>query len=131
MLGAEDVAYLDGQLYIGVDGGGAGHGLPDNPSGIYRVADDGSAELVADLSAWVRENPVAAIPGDFDPDAAGYSIVVEPESGTLWVGDPNSGQILSRRELTARSPVSPTSPTRTSCRHAWRSTQRAASMSAH
>ena len=97
VLGAEDVAYLDGQLYIGVDGGGAGHGLPDNPSGIYRVADDGSAELVADLSTWVRENPVAAIPGDFDPDAAGYSIVVEPESGTLWVGDPNSGQILSRR----------------------------------
>ena len=95
VLGAEDVAYLDGDLYVGVDGGGAGHGLPDNPSGIYRVADDGSAELVADLSAWVRENPVAAIPGDFDPDAAGYSIVVEPESGTLWVDDPNSGQILS------------------------------------
>ena len=95
VLGAEDVAYLDGELYIGVDGGGPGHGLPDNPSGIYRVADDGSAELVADLSAWVRENPVAAIPGDFDPDAAGYSIVVEPESGTLWVDDPNSGQILS------------------------------------
>ena len=38
---------------------------------------------------------MAAIPGDSDPDAAGYSIVVEPESGTLWVGDPNSGQILS------------------------------------
>ena len=95
VLGAEDVAYLDGELYIGVDGGGPGHGLPDNPSGIYRVADDGSAELVADLSAWVRENPVAAIPGDSDPDGAGYSIVVEPESGTLWVDDPNSGQILS------------------------------------
>jgi plastocyanin len=95
VLGAEDVAYLDGELYVGVDGGGAGHGLPDNPSGIYRVA-DGSAELVADLSAWVRENPVAAIPGDFDPDAAGYSIVIEPtSSGTLWVGDPNSGQILN------------------------------------
>ena len=67
---------------------------PDNPSGIYRVA-DGSAELVADLSTWVRENPVAAIPGDSDPDGAGYSLVVEPESGTLWVDDPNSGQILS------------------------------------
>ena len=94
VLGAEDVAYLDGELYVGVDGGGPGHGNPDNPSGIYRVA-DGSAELVADLSTWVRENPVAAIPGDSDPDAAGYSIVVEPSSGTLWVDDPNSGQILS------------------------------------
>ena len=95
VLGAEDVAYLDGELYIGVDGGGAGHGNADNPSGIYRMADDGSAELVADLSAWMRENPVAAIPGDSDPDAGGYSIVVEPDSGTLWVDDPNSGQILS------------------------------------
>ena len=62
MLGAEDVAYLDGQLYIGVDGGGAGHGLPDNPSGIYRVADDGSAELVADLS-----DVGAGEPGGGDP----------------------------------------------------------------
>ena len=62
VLGPEDVAYLDGELYISVDGGGPGHGNPDNPSGIYRVADDGSPELVADLSAWVRENPVAAIP---------------------------------------------------------------------
>ncbi len=95
VLGAEDVAYLDGELYVGVDGGGPGHGNPDNPSGIYRVADDGSPELVADLSAWSRENPVAAIPGDADPDAAGYSIVVEPSSGTLWVDDPNYGQILS------------------------------------
>ena len=52
VLGAEDVAYLDGELYVGVDGGGPGHGNPDNPSGIYRVADDGTPELVADLSAW-------------------------------------------------------------------------------
>src|SRR4029077_7653187 len=32
VLGADDVAYIDGELYIGVDGGGAGHGNPDNPS---------------------------------------------------------------------------------------------------
>ena len=95
VLGAEDVAYLDGELYIGVDGGGPGHGNPDQPSGIYRVADDGSPELVADLSTWTRENPVATVPGDSDPDAGGYSLVVEPSSGTLWVDDPNSGQILS------------------------------------
>ena len=94
VLGAEDVAWLDGELYVGVDGGGAGHGNADLPSGVYRMADDGSAELVADLSAWTRDNPVAAIPADFDPDAGGYSLVVA-DSGTLWVDDPNSGQILS------------------------------------
>ena len=35
------------------------------------------------------------MPGDSDPDAGGYSIVAEPSSGTLYVGDPNSGQILN------------------------------------
>ena len=85
----------DGELYIGVDGGGAGHGNPDNPSGIYHALKNGTAELVVDLSAWTRANPVAAVPGDSDPDAAGYSIVAEPSSGTLYVDDPNSGQILN------------------------------------
>ena len=41
VLGAEDVAYIDGELYVGVDGGGAGHGNADNPSGIYHVTADG------------------------------------------------------------------------------------------
>ncbi len=95
VLGADDVAYIDGELYIGVDGGGAGHGNPDNPSGIYHGLRNGTAELVVDLSAWTRANPVAAVPVDSDPDAGGYSIVAEPSSGTLYVGDPNSGQILN------------------------------------
>jgi hypothetical protein len=95
VLGAEDVAILGDQLYAGVDGGGPVHGNADAPSGVYRILADGSTELVADLSAWVRDNPVANIPGDSDPDAAGYSIVADEAAGMLWVGDPNSGQVLS------------------------------------
>jgi hypothetical protein len=95
VLGAEDVAFLGGELYVAVDGGGPVHGNPDNPSGIYHVLADGSVELVADLSAWVRANPVAELPGDYDPDAAGYSLVADEAAGALWVGDPNNGQILS------------------------------------
>jgi hypothetical protein len=95
VLGVEDVAMLDGQLYAAADGGGPVHGNPDAPSGVYRIMDDGSSELVADLSTWVRENPVAAVPADFDPDAAGYSILADETAGLLWVVDPNSGQILS------------------------------------
>ena len=95
VLGAEDVAILGEQLYASVDGGGAVHGNADQPSGVYRILADGTTELVADLSAWVRENPVAEVPGDYDPDAAGYSIVADEASGLLWVGDPNSGQVLS------------------------------------
>jgi hypothetical protein len=95
VLGAEDLAILNDQLYVSVDGGGPVHGNADQPSGVYRILADGSSELVADLSAWVRANPVAEIPGDLDPDAAGYSIVADEVNGLLWVGDPNSGQILS------------------------------------
>ena len=95
VLGAEDVAILGDQLYAAVDGGGPVHGNADAPSGVYRILADGATELVADLSTWVRENPVAEVPGDYDPDAAGYSIVADEASGLLWVGDPNSGQVLS------------------------------------
>src|SRR5215218_7032215 len=75
ILGVEDLAVLGGELYASVDGGGEAHGNPAQPSGVYRILENGTAELVADLSAWVRANPVANVPPDFDPDAAGYSLV--------------------------------------------------------
>ncbi len=95
VLGVEDVAILGDQLYASADGGGPVHGNADAPSGVYRLLADGTNELIADLSAWVRANPVAEIPGDSDPDAAGYSMVADEAAGLLWVSDPNSGQILS------------------------------------
>jgi hypothetical protein len=94
VLGAEDLAVLGGQLYASVDGGGPVHGNAAQPSGVYRILADGTTELVADLSAWVRANPVAIVPPDFDPDAAGYSLVADEAAGSFWVVDPNSGQIL-------------------------------------
>ena len=59
VLGAEDLAVLGDQLYAAVDGGGESHGNAAQPSGVYRILGDGTSELVADLSAWVRANPVA------------------------------------------------------------------------
>ena len=55
VLGAEDLAVLGGELYAAVDGGGEAHGNAAQPSGVYGVHQDGTSELVADLSAWVRE----------------------------------------------------------------------------
>lgn len=95
ILGVEDLAVLDGHIYAAVDGGGEAHGNPTQPAGVYRILENGSAELVADLSDWVRANPVANMPPDFDPDAAGYGMVADEASRTLWVGNPNSGEILS------------------------------------
>ena len=95
VLGAEDVAILGDQIYASVDGGGTVHGNPDAPSGVYRLIQGGTSELIADLSAWSRANPVANIPPDADPDAGGYSIVANNSANVLWVSDPNYGQILS------------------------------------
>jgi len=95
VLGAEDVAILGGELYAAVDGGGEAHGNAAQPSGVYRVLQNGTSELVADLSAWVRDNPTQFVPPDYDPDAAGFSLVADEAAGALWVVNPNSGEIIS------------------------------------
>src|SRR5215212_5132460 len=95
VLGAEDLAGLGGQLYASVDGGGESHGNAAQPSGVYRILENGRTELVADLSAGVRANPVALLPPDHDPDAAGFSLIADPTANSFWVDDPNSGQILN------------------------------------
>jgi plastocyanin len=118
ILGADDVAILGDQLYVAVDGGGPVHGNPDMPSGVYQLLADEEPLLIADLSAWTRANPPEALPGDYDPDAAGYGMVADESTGILWVVDPNVGQILGVTpfgeifriaDLSAEHPV-PTKP---------------------
>jgi hypothetical protein len=91
VLGAEDIAILGDQLYASVDGGGPVHGNTD-PAGVYRILGDGTFELVADLSAWVRANPVATLPPDFDPDAAGYSMVADERTACSGFLTPTAGK---------------------------------------
>jgi hypothetical protein len=94
-LGAEDVAFLGDQLYIAVDGGGPAHGNPDLPSGVYKANSDGTATVVADLSAFLRANQTSFIPPDYDPDADGYRMIADEAAGLLWVLEPNVGGLLS------------------------------------
>ena len=55
--GVMDIAFLDGQLYALVGGGGEDFGNPMVPNGVYRVDDDGSTTLVANLSSWLGDFP--------------------------------------------------------------------------
>ncbi|MGH2534578.1 MAG: ScyD/ScyE family protein [Thermomicrobiales bacterium] len=96
VIGAADVAVLADQLYVLVAGGGESHGNPDTPNGVYAVNDDGSTTLVADLSAWMREDPVANVPaGDFDPEGNFFAMVAAPDESVLWIVESNSEQVIS------------------------------------
>jgi glucose/arabinose dehydrogenase len=92
--GAMDVAFLDGELYVLDGGGGAGHGNPDAPSGVYRVAADGSATVVADLGTWIAQNPPARLPVEGFPNE-GSLFAMLPVGGDLWVSDAVNAQILA------------------------------------
>ena len=91
--GVMDVAFLDDQLYALSSGGGIEGGLPDVPNGVYRVADDGSTELVADLSAWFRDNPPSFIPPDFGNDGSLFDL--EAGEDRLWVSEAVGGRLLT------------------------------------
>ena len=90
MTGVADVAYLDGELYALLSGGDTDRG--NQPNGLYRLDDMGGAELVADISAFIREHPVAEKPRDFDTDGQPYAMLAMGDA--FWVTEGNSNQVL-------------------------------------
>ena len=130
VIGVSDVAFLDGRLYATVDGGGAVHGNPEHPVGLYRINEDGTAEVVADLSAWLRANPVAEPPAaDFDTDGEVFQMLPAADGSSLWVVESNHGQVLQITPEGA-SRESPTCRRGTRCRPGSRRPRTAGSMSA-
>ena len=90
--GVADVDFVDDTLYALIAGGGCSHGHPDDPNGIIRVTADGTTELVADLSAFVKANPTKVTnPGDFEPDEGAYAMAAL--DGALYVAESNHGAI--------------------------------------
>lgn len=91
--GIMDVAVLGDHLYALSSGGGINGGFPDVPNGVYRINADGTADLVADLSAWFRANPPEFIAPDYGPDGSLFSL----EAGTdrLWLQESVAGQLIT------------------------------------
>lgn len=92
-FGATDVVVLDEQLYVLVSGGGAAHGQPDSPNGVYRVEPDGGTTLVADLGAWLRANPVPR-PRPLEVDPEGAPVAMTVVDGEIWLVEASGGQVL-------------------------------------
>ena len=90
ITGVADVAYLDGELYALLSGGDTDRG--DTPNGLYRLDGADGAELVADISGFIRAHPVAEKPRDYDTDGQPYAML--PMDDAFWVTEGNSNQVL-------------------------------------
>jgi hypothetical protein len=93
-LGAADVAFYQGGMYVLLAGGGCSHGNPDIPNGVIRVDPGrGTFELVSDLSAFFAKHPIAdPDPDDFETDGTPYSMIAA--FGQLYVLEANHGRLL-------------------------------------
>jgi hypothetical protein len=97
--GVAAVAFIGHTLYALLAGAGCSHGLAGTNNGVLRVNSDGSTTMVANLSRFQKNHPVAnPEPDDFEPDGTWYSMVeaydilfaVEPNHGELdaiWPGE--------------------------------------------
>ncbi len=92
VMGPEDITIMDGQLYV-VQGatGPLDQMNPETPNGVYRVDPGGKLTLIADLTTWLYNNPVANPPPDRNPLGEPFRILAD--DGFFWVVDSNSGEV--------------------------------------
>jgi len=91
--GVADVAFIGNTLYGVLAGAGCSHGVTSLPNGIIKVHHDKTWELIADLSAFQKANPVKnPEPDDFEPDGTWYSMI--SLNGTLFALEPNHGELV-------------------------------------
>jgi hypothetical protein len=118
VLGTSDLAWIGRTLYVMTEGGGCTRGLPNAPSGILRVNRDRSLTYVADITAFIRANPVEMEPvcgefGDCEPDGTPHSMVavgpylyvVEANHNSILRVDPRNGHIRRLHDLSTLDPA--------------------------
>ena len=90
--GVADVQFLDGTLYGIEAGAGCSHGLSGTDNTLFRVNVDGPPTTVANLSAFVKANPVANPDADdFEPDGTWYGMVAV--RGAFYADEPNHQEL--------------------------------------
>ena len=90
--GVADVSFLGGKLYALIAGAGCSHGLAGTSNSLLRIGSDGSSSQVADLSAFVKANPVRnPDAADFEPDGNWYSMIRAGRS--FYAVEPNHQEL--------------------------------------
>jgi hypothetical protein len=90
--GVADLAFIGNTLYGLLAGAGCSHGVTGIPNGVFKVNRDRSWEILADMSQFWMNNPVAnPSPSDFEPDGSPYSMI--DVDGDLFVMEANHGEM--------------------------------------
>lgn len=93
IMGVADITFMNNDLYALLAGGGCSHGISDYPASIIKVNSDGTWSVVADLSDWQMNHPVAnPEPDDFEPDGSWYSLITN--NGYMYAVEPNHGEMV-------------------------------------
>ncbi len=90
--GAMDVAFLADELYVLVSGAGPSWLSPSSFSGVFRLNDDSTMTLVADVTNWLPDNPPAFIPPDYGSDGSLFDL--EAAGDALLLSEAVGGQLL-------------------------------------
>jgi hypothetical protein len=95
VLGVGDVAFLNGDLYAVLAGGGCSHGNSTFPNAVLRVnVKNGKWTFVADMSEALVEFPAKYTSSDdYEPDGTWYGMI--SDNDRLYTVEPNHGQVFS------------------------------------
>jgi len=92
-LGVADIEFMNNTLYALLAGGGCSHGHSDVPASIIKINSDATWTVVADLSTYQQNNPVAEPEeDDFEPDGSWYSLI--NVRNNLYAIEPNHGEMV-------------------------------------
>jgi hypothetical protein len=93
VFGVSEIAFVDGALYMLVDGGGVAWDNADQPNGLYKITESGDAEMIVDLGAWLAENPVETQYEPINPSGEWFDMVVG--DGVFWITEANHQQLIT------------------------------------
>jgi hypothetical protein len=95
VLGVGDVAFLDGDLYAVLAGGGCSHGNTAFPNAVIKVnVKNGRWTNVANMSQALVTYPAKFTSADdYEPDGTWYGMISDDD--VLYAVEPNHGQVFS------------------------------------
>ncbi|MCC7023612.1 MAG: hypothetical protein IT338_12355 [Thermomicrobiales bacterium] len=84
--GAMDVAILNGERYVLLSGAGPSWVSPTARSGVYKINDDSTMTMIADVTTWLPQHRPKFVPPDYGADGSLFALEVMGDSLILSEG---------------------------------------------